>query len=314
LSKTYPGGREVLKDAVIVFAGAKTACLVPTAPANDLLRIKAGSSATLAGRAGRGGAVGYRAQEPVLDSGEGRVGNVARPGETRAPARRFEAVSARFGRGIVARRDGRITPSRATCRKIDQADAGTDRTNEIAMDALRCPRAMPTSPLVGRRARRVALCRLLLQRPTCCCSTTDPISTPSRWPGCRRFLHDFPHRRHRDAHRYSCESLPVDLELDRAAAPLEGTNGWLERSSALEPKAAGEARRRSLDRVGGAAESSGAPGQAARVSATSTGRTKPREAPDTAQIRLPPGPRLGDLVVEAEVCARRLATDCWSRI
>jgi ATPase subunit of ABC transporter with duplicated ATPase domains len=71
----------------------------------------------------------------------------------------------------------------------DQIDAVNlwelDRTLEIAMDALRCRPPTPTSPtLSGGERRRVALCRLLLRSPTCCCSTSRPTtSTPSRWRG-----------------------------------------------------------------------------------------------------------------------------------
>src|SRR5438552_9580232 len=113
--------------------------------------------------------VGYLPQEPTLDPTENVFGNVVGGlSEVKALLDRFEAVGARFADDLSPEEmDALITEQGELQDKIDQADGWElDRTVEIAMDALRCPPGdAPVDTLSGGERRRVALCRLLLQRP-----------------------------------------------------------------------------------------------------------------------------------------------------
>ena len=208
--------------------------------------------------------------------------------------------------------------------KIEQADAWElDRTVEIAMDALRCPPGdTPVANLSGGERRRVALCRLLLQRPDLLLldEPTNHLDAESvAW--LQRFLKDYPGTVVTVTHdRYFLDEVAGwILELDRGhGIPFEGNySGWLEQKQArLEQEGRQEeARRRTLERELEWVRQSPRARQAkskARLSAYETLVAQSREkAPETAQIVLPPGPRLGDLVVEAAACrARALATGC----
>src|ERR1700758_1786980 len=173
LSKTYPGGREVLKDIWLSFLpGAKIGVLGPNgAGKSTLLRIMAGDERDFSGEAwaAEGAGVGYLPQEPVLDPTKDVFGNVIEGlAGTKALLDRFEAVSARFADDLSeAEMDALIVEQGDLQEKIDQTGAWElDRTIEIAMDALRCPPGdAAVANLSGGERRRVALCRLLLQRP-----------------------------------------------------------------------------------------------------------------------------------------------------
>src|SRR6201987_6177790 len=172
LSKTYAGGREVLKDIWLSFLpGAKIGVLGPNgAGKSTLLRIMAGDERDFAGEAwaAEGARVGYLQQEPALDPAKDVFGNVIEGlAETKALLDRFEAVSARFDEDLPeAEMDALIAEQGELQEKIDQAGAwDLDRTVEIAMDALRCPPGdAEVGTLSGGERRRVALCRLLVQR------------------------------------------------------------------------------------------------------------------------------------------------------
>src|SRR6266513_3363193 len=144
LGKSYPGGREVLKDIWLSFLpGAKVGVLGPNgAGKSTLLRIMAGEERDFTGEAwvAEGARVGYLPQEPALDATEDVIGNVMEGvSETKALLDRFEAVSARFGEDLSpAEMDALIAEQGELQEKIDQADGwDLDRTIEIAMDALR---------------------------------------------------------------------------------------------------------------------------------------------------------------------------------
>jgi len=318
LGKTYPGGREVLRDIRLSFLpGAKIGVLgLNGAGKSTLLRIMAGQERDFVGEAwaAEGVRVGYLPQEPVLDPEKDVAGNVTEGlAETKALLERFEAVSARFGEDLSPEEmEALIAEQGELQEKIDQADAWElDRTVEIAMDALRCPPGdASVNTLSGGERRRVALCRLLLQRPDLLLldEPTNHLDAESvAW--LQRFLKDYPGTVVTVTHdRYFLDEVAGwILELDRGhGIPYEGNySGWLEQKQArLETEGRQEeARRRTLERELEWVRQSPRARQAkskARISAYDALVAQSREkAPETAQIVLPPGPRLGDLVVEA---------------
>jgi sulfate-transporting ATPase len=319
LSKTYPGGREVLKDIWLSFLpGAKIGVLgLNGAGKSTLLRIMAGGEPEFSGEAwaAEGAKSGFLPQEPALDPEKDVFGNVMEGlAETKALIDRFEAVSARFSENLTPEEmEALIAEQGELQEKIDHADAWElDRTVEIAMDALRCPPGeAAVATLSGGERRRVALCRLLLQRPDLLLldEPTNHLDAESvAW--LQRFLKDYPGTVVTVTHdRYFLDEVAGwILELDRGKGlPFEGNySGWLEQKQArlLGEGNAEEARRRTLERELEWVRASPRARQAkskARVSAYEALVAESREkAPETAQIVLPPGPRLGDLVVEAD--------------
>src|SRR5437870_6889730 len=319
LSKTYPGGREVLKDIWLSFLpGAKIGVLgLNGAGKSTLLRVMAGDEREFAGEAwaAEGARSGFLPQEPALDSGKDVFGNVMEGlAQDQALLDRFEAVSARFAENLSPEEmEALIAEQGELQEKIDQADAWElDRTVEIAMDALRCPPGEASvATLSGGERRRVALCRLLLQRPDLLLldEPTNHLDAESvAW--LQRFLKDYPGTVVTVTHdRYFLDEVAGwILELDRGhGIPYEGNySGWLEQKQArlAQEGKAEEARQRTLERELEWVRQSPRARQAkskARVSAYEALVAQSREkAPETAQIVLPPGPRLGDLVVEAE--------------
>src|SRR5580698_10238039 len=200
LGKSYPGGREVLRDIWLSFLlGAKIGVLgLNGAGKSTLLRIMAGADTEFSGEAwaAEGATVGYLAQEPALDPAKDVFGNVSEGlAETKALLDHFEAVSARFAEELSeAEMDALIAEQGELQEKIDQAGAwDLDRTVEIAMDALRCPPGdADVANLSGGERRRVALCQLLLQRPDLLLldEPTDHLDAESvAW--LERFLKDY---------------------------------------------------------------------------------------------------------------------------
>jgi energy-dependent translational throttle protein EttA len=319
LNKTYAGGREVLKDIWLSFLpGAKIGVLGPNgAGKSTLLRIMAGDEREFAGEAwaAEGARVGYLPQEPALDATKDVFGNVIEGlAETKALLDRFEAVSARFAEDLSeAEMDALIAEQGELQEKIEQAGAwDLDRTVEIAMDALRCPPGdAEVANLSGGERRRVALCRLLLQRPDLLLldEPTNHLDAESvAW--LQRFLEDYPGTVVTVTHdRYFLDEVAGwILELDRGRGiPYEGNySGWLDqKQQRLEQEGRAEvARRRTLERELEWVRQSPRARQAkskARLTAYEALVAESREkAPETAQIVLPPGPRLGDLVIEAQ--------------
>ncbi|HYL48617.1 MAG TPA: energy-dependent translational throttle protein EttA [Stellaceae bacterium] len=318
LSKTFPGGREVLKDIWLSFLpGAKIGVLGANgAGKSTLLRIMAGLDHDFAGEAWAAESVttGYLPQEPVLDPNKTVAGNVTDGlGAIKTLLERFEAVSIKLGESLSDDEMNTLLAEQAALQEKIEAVNGweLDRTVEIAMDALRCPPGdADVAKLSGGERRRVALCRLLLQKPDLLLldEPTNHLDAESvAW--LQRFLAEYPGTVVTVTHdRYFLDEVAGwILELDRGQGiPYQGNySGWLEqKQKRLDQEGKLEvARQRTLERELEWVKQSPRARQAkskARLSAYESLVSQSREkAPETAQIVLPPGPRLGDTVIEA---------------
>ena len=319
LTKIYPGGRKVLENIWLSFLpGAKIGVLgLNGAGKSTLLRVMAGEDNDFAGEAwaAEGVTVGFLPQEPVLDPGKDVLGNIMEGvAEKKALLEKFEAVSARFGEDLSAEQmDALIAEQSELQEKIDAGNLWElDRTIEIAMDALRCPAAeAKVDTLSGGERRRVALCRLLLQQPDLLLldEPTNHLDAESvAW--LERFLQDYKGTVVAVTHdRYFLDNVAGwILELDRGKGiPWEGNySSWLEqKEKRLEQEERAEtARRRTLQHELEWIRQSPRARQAkskARISAYERLLSEGSErAPEEAQITIPAGPRLGDLVIETE--------------
>ncbi|MGD9536142.1 MAG: energy-dependent translational throttle protein EttA [Alphaproteobacteria bacterium] len=319
LSKTYPGGREVLKNIWLSFLpGAKIGVLGANgAGKSTLLRIMAGLDHEYTGEAfiAEGASSGFLPQEPALDPSKDVMGNVMEGlGPTKALVDRFNEVSARFAEELTDDEMNALLAEQAELQeKIDAADAwDIERVAEIAMDALRCPPGdADVAKLSGGERRRVALCRLLLQKPDLLLldEPTNHLDAESvAW--LQRFLADYKGTVVTVTHdRYFLDEVAGwILELDRGQGiPYEGNySGWLDQKrQRLEQEGKQEAARmRTLERELEWVRASPRARQAkskARLTAYETLLQESTEKlAETAQIVIPPGPRLGDLVIEAE--------------
>jgi sulfate-transporting ATPase len=319
LSKTYAGGRETLKDIWLSFLpGAKIGVLGANGSGKStLLRIMAGLDHDFAGEAwaAEGVTTGYLPQEPTLDPGKTVAGNVTDGlGAIKSLLERFEIVSTKLGESLSDDAMNALLAEQGELQeKIDAVNGWElDRMVEIAMDALRCPPGdTAVAKLSGGERRRVALCRLLLQKPDLLLldEPTNHLDAESvAW--LQRFLAEYPGTVVTVTHdRYFLDEVAGwILELDRGQGiPYQGNySGWLEQKrKRLEQEGRQEvARQRTLERELEWVKQSPRARQAkskARISAYESLVSQSREkAPDTAQIVLPPGPRLGDTVIEAE--------------
>ena len=319
LSKTFPGGRQVLKDIRLSFLpGAKIGVLGPNgAGKSTLLRIMAGLDTDFTGEAwaAEGAKVGFLPQEPQLDPTKDVSANVLEGvGEKKALLDRFEAVSARFAEPLEdAEMNALIAEQAEIQEKIDAAGGWElERQVEIAMDALRCPPGEArVETLSGGERRRVALCRLLLQHPDLLLldEPTNHLDAESvAW--LERFLLEYDGTVMAVTHdRYFLDNVAGwILELDRGRGiPFKGNySAWLEQKEkrlALEEKQEA-ARQRELARELEWIRESPRARQAksrARITAYETLLAESRErVPGQTQIVIPAGPRLGEVVVAAE--------------
>ena len=319
LSKAWPGGKEVLKNISLSFLpGAKIGVLgLNGAGKSTLLKIMAGLDTEFNGEAwaADGIKVGYLAQEPELDASMDVAGNVLSGlGEAKELMDRFNEVSARFAEELTDDEMNEVIAEQAELQeKIDAIDGwDLERKAEIAMDALRVPAGdADVTKLSGGEKRRVALCKLLLSAPDMLLldEPTNHLDAESvAW--LQRFLHDFPGTVVTITHdRYFLDEVAGwILELDRGAGiPYEGNySGWLEqKQKRLEQEGKAEDARvkslsRELDWVRAAPKARQAKSKA-RISAYEKMLAEDNNRQvDTAKIRIPAGPRLGDIVINAE--------------
>jgi len=284
---------------------------------STLLRIMAGLETEFGGEAwaAEGVKVGFLPQEPKLDSSKDVLGNVMEGvAETKALLDRFEAVSARFSEPLEDDEMQALIDEQGVLQEqIDAADVWElDRHIEIAMDALRCPPGeTDVAKLSGGERRRVALCRLLLSHPSLLLldEPTNHLDTESvAW--LERFLHDYPGTVVAVTHdRYFLDNVAGwILELDRGhGLPFRGNySSWLEQK---QMRLEGEGRQeealqrtlqRELEWIRQAPRARQVKSKA-RVSAYEALLSEEFEkSREKAQIMIPSGPRLGDLVLDAE--------------
>ena len=318
LTKSFSGGRDILKGITLSFLpNVKIGVLgVNGAGKSTLLKIMAGQDKEFGGEAwaAEGVRVGYLEQEPDLDPNKDVEGNVMEGlGETKAMLDKFNEISSRFAEPMD---DDEMTALLAEQgewqEKIDAAGGWElERTIEIAMDALRCPPGdADVATLSGGERRRVALCRLLLEKPEILLldEPTNHLDAESvAW--LERFLAEYTGTVMIVTHdRYFLDNVTGwILELDRGMGiPYEGNySSWLEQKEKRLGQESREesARQRTLKHELEWIRASPRARQTksrARITAYEELLAKSQEQQTgKAQIVIPPGPRLGDLVIEA---------------
>jgi ATP-binding cassette ChvD family protein len=318
LKKVVPPKREILKDIWLsFFFGAKIGVIGPNgAGKSSLLRIMAGEDKEFFGEAfaSKGIKVGMLSQEPRLDPKKTVLENVEEGvAGTRALLDRFNAISERFSEPLKPGEMEKLLEEQGTLQdKIEAAGAWElDHTLEIAMDALRCPAPdADVTKISGGERRRVALCRLLLQRPDLLLldEPTNHLDAESvAW--LERFLKEYPGTVVAVTHdRYFLDNVAGwILELDRGTGiPWEGNySSWLDqkRTRLSQEEKAQSARQRTLERelewVRMAPRARQAKGKARLVAYERLVAEETERVPEAVEIYVPPGPRLGELVIEA---------------
>ncbi len=317
LSKSYSGGKKVLENVTLsFFPGAKIGVLGPNgAGKSTLLRIMAGTDTDFTGEAwaADGARVGYLPQEPQLDESKTVQENVMEGlGEIKAMVDRYNEVSAAMA-DPDADFDALMTEMGALQEKIDAADGWElDRMITMAMEALRCPPGdARVTTLSGGERRRVALARLLLEKPDLLLldEPTNHLDAESvAW--LQRHLSEYPGTVVMVTHdRYFLDNVTGwILEIDRGSGiPYEGNySAYLEKKrkrleqEAREDKARQKTIEREQEWMGRTPEGRRKKSQA-RINAYEDmlAAAQKRDIRN-AQIIIPPPPRLGDLVIEAE--------------
>jgi energy-dependent translational throttle protein EttA len=319
LTKNFPGGREVFKGITLSFLpGVKIGVLgVNGAGKSTLMKIMAGIETEYGGEAwaAPGATVGYLAQEPPLDPSKTVGENVEEAfADLKAALARFNEISARFAEPMSDEEMNTLLVEQGDLQEnIDSQDGWElDRKVDIALDALRCPPAdSPVTMLSGGEKRRVALCRLLLEKPDLLLldEPTNHLDAESvAW--LEHTLHDYAGTVMVVTHdRYFLDNVTTwMLELERGRGyPFEGNySSWLQqkRKRLQQEEKEESARQRAL-----AAESEwiAASPRArqtksrARIAKYEEMLQKSQElATGVAEIAIPPGPRLGNIVIEAQ--------------
>jgi energy-dependent translational throttle protein EttA len=319
LTKAFAGGREVFKGITLSFLpGVKIGVLgVNGAGKSTLMKIMAGIETEYGGEAwpAPGATVGYLAQEPPLDPTKTVGENVEEAfADLKAALNRFNEISMQFAEPMSDETMNALLAEQGDLQeKIDAADGWElDRKVDIALDALRCPPAdASVTTLSGGERRRVALCKLLLEKPDLLLldEPTNHLDAESvAW--LEHTLHDYAGTVMVVTHdRYFLDNVTGwILELERGRGyPFEGNySSWLQqkRKRLQQEEKEESARQRAL-----AAESEwiAASPRArqtksrARIAKYEEMLRKSQElVAGVAEIAIPPGPRLGNIVIEAE--------------
>jgi energy-dependent translational throttle protein EttA len=318
LGKVYPPDQTVLKDIWLSFLpGAKIGVLgLNGAGKSTVLKVMAGIEREFLGEAypADGTSVGYLPQEPALDPSKTVLGNVEEGvAATRALLTRYDELNATLGEALEPDEMEKVLEELGKLQdRIDAAGAwGLDSKLELAMDALRCPPPDAEVPtLSGGERRRVALCRLLLQSPDLLLldEPTNHLDAESvAW--LEQFLQNYPGTVVAVTHdRYFLDNVAGwILELDRGSGiPWQGNySSWLEqKQKRLELEEKQEARRqrtlqRELEWIRMSPRARQAKGKARLNAYEAMLSEESAQRIESAEIYIPPGPRLGDVVVEA---------------
>jgi ATP-binding cassette ChvD family protein len=318
LGKVHQPDHVVLKDIWLSFLpGAKIGVLgLNGSGKSTLLRIMAGEDTQFVGEAfpAAGITIGFLPQEPRLDAAKTVLGNVEEGvSEVRALLDRYDAINARFGEELSP--DGMEKVLEEQGRVQDRIEAANgwdlDSRLELAMDALRLPPPdADVTTLSGGERRRVALCRLLLRSPDLLLldEPTNHLDAESvAW--LERFLKDYPGTVVAVTHdRYFLDNVAGwILELDRGSGiPWEGNySSWLAQKQQrlqLEEKQESKRQRtlqRELDWIRMSPRARQAKGKARLNAYEDLLKEESAQRIEQVEIYIPPGPRLGDLVVEA---------------
>ena len=311
LSKTFPGGKQVLKDISLSFLpGAKIGVVgLNGSGKSTLLKIMAAELEDFQGEAwaADGVRIGYLPQEPELDSSKDVIGNAMEGvADKKAMLERYNELAANYSEETA-------DEMAALQDAIDSQNVwDLDAQVEQALDALRCPPGeADVTTLSGGERRRVALCKLLLSKPDILLldEPTNHLDAESvawlerylkEYPGCVMLVtHD----------RYFLDNITEwTLELDRGqGVPYKGNySSWLEQKAKRlgVEKGQEEAKQRTLKRELEWIRSSPKARQAkskARIQAyEKLAADAGRDQVTTAQIKIPPGPRLGGVAIEAD--------------
>ncbi len=310
LSKTFSGGRKILSDIRLSFLpGAKIGVVgVNGAGKSTLLKIMAGLDQEIQGEAwaAEGVRVGYLPQEPELDPQKDVRGNVMDGvAEKQALLDRYNELAMNYS--------DETAEEMATLQdRIETEDLWElDTKVTMAMEALRCPPGdADVRALSGGEKRRVAICRLLLEAPDMLLldEPTNHLDAESvDW--LEHFLATYPGTVVLVTHdRYFLDNITGwILELDRGAGiPYEGNySSWLEQKQkrlareGREEEARNRALKRELDWIRSSPRARQAKSKARIRSYDEMLSAARKDKLNTAQITIPPGPRLGSIVVEA---------------
>jgi len=319
VSKIVPPNRAILKDiSLSFFPGAKIGVLgLNGSGKSTLLRIMAGVEQEYNGEARPQPniRIGFLSQEPQLDPKKDVRGNVEEAvAETKALLDKFNEISMKFGEPMSDEEMNKLIEQQGKWQeKIDAAGAwDLDRKLEIAADALRLPPwEADVTKLSGGERRRVALCKLLLSQPDMLLldEPTNHLDAESvAW--LERFLHDYPGTVVAVTHdRYFLDNAAGwILELDRGEGiPWKGNySSWLDQKQkrlAVEEKQE-SARQRTLKHelewVRTNPKGRHAKSKARLAAYDELASQEFQKRNETKEIFIPPGPRLGDVVVQAE--------------
>lgn len=319
LTKAYPGGREVFKGITLSFLpGVKIGVLgVNGAGKSTLLKIMAGLEKEYGGEAwaAEGARIGYLEQEPKLDESLTVGENVALGfGDLKRAVDRFNEISMAFAEPMTDDEMTALLAEQAELQeKIDAGDGWElDRKLDIALEALRCPSAdSPVTMLSGGERRRVALCRLLLEKPDLLLldEPTNHLDAESvAW--LEKTLREYQGTVMVITHdRYFLDNVTNwILEIERGRGyPFEGNySSWLtqKRKRLAQEEKEESARQRALaaeqEWIGSSPKARQAKSKARIAKYEEMLAANQERAGGTADIVITPGPRLGGTVIEAE--------------